>query len=167
MNIVLIGVMGSGKTSVGKELSNIVGYGFLDMDKYIEEKNGMTITEMFEVNEAFFREKEERAAYIIGGYDRTIIATGGGVVKNPNIMESLCKNAIIIYIKRDIASILETSNTSIRPVIANDPQKLYGIFEERKPLYERYGQICVENSSTVNDCAKAVVRKLEERGIVL
>lgn len=167
MNIVLIGVMGSGKSSVGRVLSQKLGYGFLDMDKYIEEKNGISITDMFKISESFFRKKEESASEILSGYDRTVIATGGGVVKNPKIMENLSKNSVIIYIKRDISTILETTNTDIRPVIADDPKKLYGIFDERKSLYEKYGQIVCENKTTLGECVEKIVEKLEREGVIL
>lgn len=159
--------MGSGKSSVGRVLSRVSGYDFLDMDKYIEEKNNMSISEMFKINEAYFRDKELDAAKGIGRLDKTVVATGGGAVKNPIIMDELSKNGIIVYIKRDISTILQTSNTSIRPIIADDPQKLYGIFDERKPLYEKYGQVVVENNSTVNKCADEILKKIYDRGIVL
>lgn len=163
MNIVLIGIMGSGKSSVGKALAKSIGYGFLDMDRYIEQKNETTIPEMFKISEDFFREKELEAASIVGKYDRTVIATGGGVVKNSSLMDMLKQNGVIVYIRRDVSTILETANTDVRPVIADDPQRLYKVMEERKHLYEKYGEIIVNNKTTVKYCVEKIISRLKER----
>ena len=83
MKIVLAGFMGSGKTSVGKELSSRLGYSFIDTDKLIEELEGMPISRIFkEKGEAYFREVERSVVNEVSRQRDLIIATGGGVIKN-------------------------------------------------------------------------------------
>ena len=98
-NIVLIGFMGSGKTSVGKRLSMTLKREFVDMDDFIEKREQLTINEIFaQKGEPYFRglEKELCERFAAGG--RKVIATGGGVVKNAENMANLKKGGMIFYL---------------------------------------------------------------------
>ena len=114
-NIVLVGFMGSGKTSVGKRLSAVLGRGFTDMDDYIEKKENLTVTEIFaQKGEPYFRalERELCAEFAAGG--GRIIATGGGVVKDAENVAALKRGGIIFYLKstpEQIADNLKYDNT--------------------------------------------------------
>ena len=83
-NVVLIGFMGVGKSSSGRMIANQLGFKFIDMDKAIEKKWGMTIPQMFEQHgEAFFREKEKEMCREVAARKSVVISTGGGTVKDP------------------------------------------------------------------------------------
>ena len=89
-NVVLIGFMGTGKTSTGKVLAAKLGAAFIDMDQKIEEEAKMTIPEMFnKYGEAYFREKEHELACRLAARQNAVISTGGGTVKNKANIEAL------------------------------------------------------------------------------
>lgn len=165
MNIILIGIMGAGKTTVGKLLSRKLGYRFIDMDDYIEESQGETITQMFERGEDYFRRIEAGAAQSLGALDKVVIATGGGVVKNDNNMKVLSQGGVIVYLQRQVDKILEVLDVSGRPLLRDNPQRLHEILREREELYNRYGEIVVQNNGDAGQAAQAIITALEDRGI--
>ena len=99
-NIVLIGIMGCGKTTIAKLLADKLQRPVIDTDEYIVEKYQQTIQEMFEVSEEYFRNKETEACKDIARLDGHIVSTGGGVVLNSLNIDYLKQNGIIIYIDR-------------------------------------------------------------------
>ena len=165
VNIILIGIMGAGKTTVGKLLSRKLGYRFIDMDDYIEESQGETITQMFERGEDYFRRIEAGAAQSLGALDKVVIATGGGVVKNDNNMKVLSQGGVIVYLQRQVDKILEVLDVSGRPLLRDNPQRLHEILREREELYNRYGEIVVQNNGDAGQAAQAIITALEDRGI--
>ena len=138
-NIVLIGFMGSGKTSVGKKLSVDLKREFIDMDDYIVEKEGMSINEIFEKKgEAYFRGLEKELCQNFAEAKSKIIATGGGVIKNDANVENLKKGGTVIYLKstpKQIAFNLRFDNT--RPLLAGDnkEKKIANLMAEIAPKY--------------------------------
>ena len=165
VNIILIGIMGAGKTTVGKLLSRKLGYRFIDMDDYIEESQGETITQMFERSEDYFRRIEAEAAQSLGKLEQVVIATGGGVVKNDNNMKVLSQGGVIVYLQRQVDKILEVLDVSGRPLLRDNPQRLHEILREREELYNRYGEIVVQNNGDAGQAAQAIITALEDRGI--
>ena len=106
-NIVLIGFMGTGKTSTGKLLAKRLGAAFIDLDRAIEEEYGMTIPAMFEQKgEAYFRACEHAMVEKTASRRNTVISTGGGTVKDPANMAALHAGGIIVCLKADIDTIL-------------------------------------------------------------
>ncbi len=146
-NLVLIGMSGAGKSTVGIALSYKLRMPFVDMDCYIERKHAMTVSEIFETyGMECFRDMETDAARHIGlTYKRTIVSTGGGVVLRPENMEYLKENGTVVYINRSVEQILKTLNAEKRPLLKSNPQKLYDMYEERHRLYLKYADICVVN----------------------
>ena len=99
-NIFLVGFMGSGKTSTGKELSKILNFHFWDMDSWIEEKNGKKIPEIFEKHgESYFRREEEEAIKWFEGKSNYVVSTGGGAWINKDIREHLLRAGWCIWLK--------------------------------------------------------------------
>lgn len=151
LNVVLIGFMGCGKTSLGKKLSRRLKYSFLDTDKYIEQKEGMEITEIFEKKgEPYFRELERTAVEKLSAEKRIVIATGGGIIKNPQNMEQLKKQGIIVYLKATPEHIYRNiGNDNTRPLLegGNKKEKIKKLMDERKPLYEKYADVTVNVSN--------------------
>ena len=153
-NIVLIGMSGAGKTTIGKALSYKLKKAFLDIDSFIESNSGMTITEIFENSgvEHFRKLEADACEYISENYENTIISTGGGVVLNSENMKHLKKSGKVIYINRSAESIMKTLNSEKRPLLKNNPEKLYELHKERHPLYLKYADICVLNDGEFSEC---------------
>lgn len=150
-NIVLIGLSGCGKSTVGAALSYRLRMHFVDMDAYIEHKEGMSIRKIFEQKgEEAFRRMETEAAKALSESGGKIIATGGGAVLNPQNMAYLKQNAVVVFLDRTPEAILKKINLSIRPLLAADPSRLYKLDRERRPLYEKYADITVEGLAKIS-----------------
>lgn len=134
MNLVLIGIMGSGKTVVGKMLSNRLKMSFVDVDRYIEEHYG-SIPFLFEKGEAHFREIESEVIKTLSMLQNTVISTGGGVIKNTENITCLKQNGIIFFLDRPIRHIVRDIDTSHRPLLKDGPEKLIALHQERYALY--------------------------------
>jgi shikimate kinase len=122
MNVFLIGMMGSGKTTIGKNLAKVLNYQFIDTDKEIENLLSKSISQIFEEEgEAAFRKKEEQVLNALIQHDRQVIATGGGLPCFNNLMELINTSGISVYLKAEpafLASRLKT-NKEERPLIAH------------------------------------------------
>ena len=150
--IALIGIMGSGKTTLGKVLAEKTGNSFICSDEYLEEKLNRTILDIFEKDgEAYFREKEDEVIKELSEKDELIISTGGGVVLNENNMKNLKDNGfVVIFLNRDVEIIIKDIDTEGRPLIKEDPEKLRKIFEDRKDLYNGYSDIIFNNDDELD-----------------
>jgi len=119
LNITLCGMMGAGKTSIGRILANKLEYDFIDVDKIIEIEAKKTIKKIFEEDgEAYFRDQEERITLKSLNIKKTIISLGGGAIINKNIRNSIIKNSFNIYLKVDIDILVKRLEKSkIRPLL--------------------------------------------------
>lgn len=152
-NIVLIGMPGCGKTTVGQLLAEKTGKQFVDADAYIEESAGISIPEIFQKEgEAGFRARETQALSQLGQRSGLVIATGGGCVTREENYPLLHQNGRICYLKRDI-SILPTDGRPLSQ--AGHLEEMYRI---RKPLYERFADWCVVNDGTPEETAEAILK---------
>ncbi len=156
-NIVLIGMPGCGKTTIGKILSERLEAKFLDIDKYIEKYNEKSITEIFQQGEEYFRNIERKAVLKISKEKNCVISTGGGVIKNYLNMEDLKKNGIIIFIDRPIESIAKDVNMSNRPLLKQGIENLYNIFEERYELYKKYCDFYIINQGSIKVAVESIL----------
>ena len=143
LRIYLIGMMGSGKSTLGKELSKRLGYKFIDMDHYIEEKCCKFIDEIFrDYGEEWFRAFETNTLKEFLEMDDVVIATGGGVIKNKKhkkLMDGKC-----IYLSVPVEILEERlAFDDTRPLLKTRSVK--SILEERIPLYEYFSDLTVEN----------------------
>lgn len=163
MNIVLIGMMGAGKTTVGRLISEKCSMKFIDMDDYIVEKNDMSIKKMFDIGEFYFRDKERDACRELSKDDNVVISCGGGVIKNHKNIEELKKNGIIFYIDRPIENIASDVNCKSRPLLKDGPEKLYEIFNERKDIYENVCDYRIDNSINSSSCAEQIIEIFREK----
>lgn len=139
--LVLVGLMGVGKSTVGKRLASELGIGFCDADEEIEIAAQMSIAEIFErFGESYFREGERRVlARLIDGQPR-VIATGGGAFMDDETRALILKDALAIWLDADIATLAErVSRRDTRPLLRDkDPIKvLTGLAERRNPVYGR------------------------------
>ena len=150
-NIILIGMMGCGKSTIGKVLSKKIKYNFVDMDSYIEKISKQSIKELFEVSEDNFRNWESKACEQLSEKKGLIIACGGGVIKREINMSFLKRNGIVIYLDRNIESILNDIDTRRRPLLANGTEVLYKLKEEREALYIKYSDYIIKNNNGIKN----------------
>lgn len=156
-NIVLIGIMGCGKTTVSKLLSEKLNMPVIDMDEYLMDKHCCTINDMFAVSEDYFRDLESEACRDLSKLDGYIISTGGGVVKRKKNSEILRQTGTVIYLDRPVANIVEDVTTADRPLLKDGPQKLYQLFDERHQLYLDACDYHVYNDGTLADVVNKII----------
>ncbi len=155
-NIVIIGMPGSGKSTVGQELAKLTGREAVDVDEMIVKAAGMSIPEIFaSQGEAAFRAMEREQTAIAGAMTGKIILTGGGVVKDDRNLDPLRQNGRIYQISRDI-SLLATDG---RPLSQNTD--LTAMFEERGPMYAKFRDVEIDNNGDIADTAAAIWREYE------
>lgn len=158
-NIVLIGMPGVGKSTIGVILAKVLGYQFLDADLLIQQQEGKLLKDIIaEVGTEGFIQVENRVNASIQA-DRTIIATGGSVVYGKEAMRHLKSIGTVVYLKVSF-EILQKRLADIkgRGVVLKEGQNLQSLFEERTPLYEKYAdfEISEENLSVEETVEKLV-----------
>ena len=154
-NIILIGMPGCGKSSVGKALAAALNRTFLDADEEIVRRAGCSIPEIFAAQaEAGFRRLESAVLADLGKQSGIVLATGGGCVTRPENYPALHQNGCIVWLTRDL-SLLPTDG---RPMSqANSPESLW---ERRKALYEQFSDIKAANDGTISECVNAIEEAL-------
>ncbi|RFC35058.1 MAG: shikimate kinase [Candidatus Nitrotoga sp. SPKER] len=144
-NIFLVGMMGAGKTTVGKLLAQQLGKNFVDSDEEIQQRTGVTIPHIFDVEgEAGFRQREASVIQDLVLLDNIVLATGGGTVLNENSRVALCCNGIVVYLKSTIHDLWQrTRHDRNRPLLQTaDPHtKLKNMYEQRDPLYTQVANL--------------------------
>ena len=151
-NIVLIGMPGCGKSSVGKLLAQKTGRRFIDADQAIVESAGVTIPEIFKQDgEAGFRKIETKVMEELGKLSGVIIATGGGCVTRPENYPLIHQNGVIFWLQRDISKL----PTNGRPISqANPLEKLYA---DRKDKYAAFADVIVDNNGALEATIDAII----------
>ncbi len=165
-NIVLIGMPGSGKSTVGVILAKVLGFQFVDADLLIQEQEGKLLHEIIaeQGTEGFIQVENRVNAQI--DVQHTIIATGGSVVYGKEAMEHLRESGTIVYLEVPFER-LEKRLADIkgRGVVLKDGQTLLDLFHERTPLYEKYADITIgEKELSVEETVEALVKTLETQG---
>ena len=154
-NIILIGMPGCGKSSVGKALAAALNRPFLDADEEIVRRAGCSIPEIFAAQgEAGFRRAESAVLDDLGKQSGIVLATGGGCVTRPENYPALHQNGCIVWLTRDL-SLLPTDG---RPVSQANP--LEALWETRKALYEQFSDIKAANDGTISECVNAIEEAL-------
>lgn len=161
-NIVIIGMPGSGKTSLGKKLSEKLNYHFIDMDHYIEESRNRTIASMFEEGEMVFREEEIKASQELADTAQTVISTGGGIITQEASMEALKKNGLTLFLDRPLENIEKDIERDSRPLLKNGKSRLEELYEERIELYHFYADIKVKNTLDENSVVEAMAAAINQ-----
>ncbi|MCD7950524.1 MAG: shikimate kinase [Erysipelotrichaceae bacterium] len=162
-NIILVGIMGSGKTTISKLIAQKLNRPLIDMDDYIVAKFQMTIDEMFNINENYFRDKETACCKDMAKLTGHVISTGGGVIKRKENVALLKQNGIIFYLDRPIPLIVEDVETSTRPLIKEGAYKLYRLDEERRQLYLDACDYHIINDSSLEEVTNTIINKIGAR----
>jgi len=162
-NIYLIGLMGSGKTTLGKSLAKKLNRPFIDTDQLIEQKSGVDVSMIFEFEgEIGFRERETKLLSEIALKKDHIVSTGGGIILSKYNRDVITKSGIIFYLKTQPAELfIRLQNDKTRPLLqgANLKEKLTKIYAERWPLYEMTADYIIE---TKNKKISQILTNIEE-----
>lgn len=158
-NLVLIGMTGSGKTSIARKLSAQLAAPFIDTDLYIEALTNQTISELFEISEQYFRTVEsEVCKKLASEVTHTVLSCGGGVVLNQENIQKLKQTGWIVFIDRPVDDIFQDIQTQNRPLLKDGKNKLYQLYKDRIDLYREAADFIVENRSTMDD----VIQEIEK-----
>jgi shikimate kinase len=157
----LIGMAGSGKTTIGRETAELLGRPFIDVDGLIEQRFG-PIPELFKQGEVYFRQCESQAIVEACTISGAVIATGGGVITQPQNMTELKKAGVILFIDRPIHKIVADIDVSTRPLFICGIEALNTAYTNRLPLYRQYADIIVENNGSVQDACLKVLELSRE-----
>ena len=155
-NVILIGMPGSGKSTVGRLLAEKLGRPLLEADKELEKAAGMSIPVIFaNEGEAGFRRRETRILSELGKQSGTVISTGGGCVTREENYPLLHQNGVIVWITRDLNSLAREG----RPLSLNaDLSAMYAV---RAPQYERFADFTVENDGNAEDTVNSILEVLQ------
>jgi len=160
-NLVLIGMPGSGKTTIGGLLAEKLGRKFIDIDVFIEKQAGCTINELFrQRGEEYFRKLETEVVLAMEKEEASVISTGGGIVKRASNMESLKKNGIIIFVDRSINDIMNDIDASTRPLLADGADRLIKLHAERYALYSKYSDFTFVNKGKINEIVENICNEM-------
>jgi shikimate kinase len=163
-NIVLVGLMGAGKTSVGKVLARLLGKDFYDSDHEIERATGVRIPVIFEIEgEAGFRAREQKIIAELMARNSILLATGGGAVLSRENRERLRANGTVIYLRAPVKSLLRrTLRDRMRPLlqVADPAAKLTALYEQRDPLYREVAHLVVD---TGNQSVRALAGQIKAK----
>lgn len=150
-SIVLVGLMGVGKTTVGRRLASALELPFVDSDAEIETAAGETIEEIFQNHgEAFFRSGERKVISRLLNGPKTVLATGGGAFMDPETRKLIKSNGISIWLKADLDVLLKrVTRRNHRPLLkTGDPKEiLQRLIDERYPVYQE-ADLCVRSEET-------------------
>ena len=160
----LIGMMGSGKSSVGKLLANKLQFSIIDIDKEIEKDEKLSIKEIFEKKgEDYFREIESK--YLLRKRKSAVVSCGGGIILNKQNREFLRTSGYTIYLKSSIPTLeIRLLNNNNRPLLNNDNLKenLKNIYNKRKKLYTSTANTTVvTDRRSVKEVCELIIKKLK------
>lgn len=165
-NIFLIGPMGAGKSTIGRQLAQSLHLEFFDSDAEIERRTGADISWVFELEgESGFRDREEKVINELTENTGIVLATGGGSIVSKENRNRLSARGVVVYLKTTIdKQVARTERDKRRPLIANaeNPREvLEQLSEERTPLYEEIADITIEtNDQSAKIVANEIIGKL-------
>ena len=166
-NIILIGPMGSGKTSTGRMLAKEMGYAFADTDEEVTKRTGVSIAYIFDVEgEEGFRKRECLALKECLNDNNTILSTGGGIVLSKENRDLLQDRGTVVYLQTSIRfQVKRTASTNNRPLLQNkDPEEtLEKLMLTRAPLYEEIADITImTDNKSLQEMSKEIQRAINE-----
>lgn len=166
-NVILVGMMGSGKTTMGRALAKQLDRQFVDSDEEIQHRTGVTIPHIFDVEgESGFRARESSVIADLVKRENMILATGGGAVLMEQNRAEMRQNGIVIYLKASVHDLWQrTRHDRNRPLLqTDDPHaKLTELFQQRDALYQQVADIVIQSGKlSVHTLMLQVVDNIEE-----
>jgi shikimate kinase len=166
-NIIFVGLMGSGKTTIGKQVSKALDMEFCDTDHAVEVKTGVNIATIFELEgEEGFRLREHNLLVDLMDNQKKVIATGGGIVLNGENRKLLRQLGTVVYLRSNIKDlILRLRNDNTRPLIQNVnlDEKFNELFNERDPLYIEVADYIIDTKNKkVSDIKNEILELLNK-----
>lgn len=163
-NIVLIGMPGAGKSTLGVLLAKAINYGFVDTDLIIQRQSGKKLYQIIGDNGIDYFLKLENDTIKKLQVSNTVIATGGSAVYGEEAMDNLKKIAVIVYIRLSCDEIKNrVGNIKTRGIVMKAGKTMEDIYEERVPLYEKYADIVVDGEGTsIETCVERVLTALDQ-----
>lgn len=167
--IVLVGLMGAGKSTVGKRLANALGVDFVDSDNEIAEAAGCSISEIFETyGESMFRDLETRVLMRLLSSSPCVIATGGGAFINEEIRHEIKARTLSIWLRADLEVLVErVSRRDTRPLLKTGDKReiLQRLMDERYPIYTQ-ADITIDSNSGPHDTVVVdILQMLEKKAV--
>ena len=165
-SVVLIGMAGVGKSTIGMALAKALGYKFIDVDDYILEKDGRTIQEIIDdEGEETLLQLEKRRMYEID-LPRLVAAPGGSIIYHPDLMEYLQQNSTLVYLDDSFEHIAEKLTGEMdRGIVGLKRKSLRQIYDERASLYAKYADITVDcRGKSQDQLVQEVLRRCLNRG---
>ena len=156
--LVLVGFMGSGKTTVGARAARILGWPFHDMDTLLERRMGMSVPEAFRARgEAWFREQEAALATELAGAHDVVVAAGGGAFTVPATRAALQKDACVVWLRCPLETVLDRVALDGSRPLARDRETIRQLFALREPLYRLADRAVDAGEGPPDSVARAVV----------
>lgn len=163
-NIYLIGPMGAGKTTIGRQLAKVLKRPFYDSDKVIEQKTGVDISTIFEFeDEQGFRKREQKVIQELTQINEIVLATGGGAIVTEENREYLKHKGFVVYLQCSVKRLLErTRKDTQRPLLQteNPRQRIEQLLDQRQTYYFACADLTIH---TENLASKAVVKRILEK----
>ncbi len=166
-NIILVGPMGAGKSTIGRRLANLLGREFVDSDKEIEARTGVDIPTIFEFEqENGFRDRESAVIEELTRREGIVLATGGGAILRPANRQHMKERGFVIYLRTSVDEQLRrTAHDKNRPLLQTaDPRaKLEALLAERGPLYTEVADLIVDTDrGNARALAQRIVKRLRQ-----
>ena len=161
-NIVLIGMPGAGKSTIGVVLAKALLYAFTDTDLIIQSKYGMSLSEIINKDgtEAFLKIEND----VIAGctFSNCVVATGGSAVYGEEAMKKLRENGTVVYLKLPVSELEKRlSNIHTRGVAMKKGETIADLYEKRRPLYEKYADITLDcYGLTAEECVEKIISNI-------
>ena len=160
-NIIIIGVPGAGKSTLGVILAKTLGMKFTDTDIVIQEHTGRLLQDIIDANGIDAFKKTEEDAILSLHCRNTVIATGGSVVFSEKAMEHLKSEGIVVYLKISLDEMVHRiNNITTRGIVLGPGQSLANMYNERIPFYEKYADISIDCSGDFEDVFGKVIEEL-------
>lgn len=147
-NIILIGMMGCGKSTVGRILSEQVGLELIDTDQYIESLERRSISDIFaSKGEEYFRQRELETALLLGGRENQVIACGGGLPLRDDCIRPLKESGFVFFLRRDPGETYDSVSMEDRPLAQDGRDAFIARFRQREPVYRRWADHVIKARS--------------------
>ena len=169
--VFMVGPMGSGKSTVGRHLAQLLGYDFIDSDAEIEARAGADIPWIFDVEgEAGFRRRETAVLLDLGTLQHVVIATGGGAILAEHNRQVMADSGVVVFLNVSVAQQLKRIGSGEgRPLLQKGDREvtLKQLMEEREPLYSSMADVTISASGgNARKVARYIETQLRERGLI-